>query len=83
MEEILGWKTLHEGGVWETNFSLGVNGMGVRVTKAHQRGKPESPPYQNEGAVNQAKQNGAITFKSSTAERSVSSDVMCDCPDRG
>lgn len=57
--------------------------MGVGVTKAHQRGKPESPSYQNDGAFNQAKQNGAITLKLSTAECSVSSDVICDCPDSG
>lgn len=57
--------------------------MGVGVTKAHQRGKPESPSYQNDGALNQAKQNGAITLKLSTAECSVSSDVICDCPDSG
>lgn len=59
MEKILGWKTLHGGGVWETNFSLGVNGMGMKVTKAYQRGKPESPPYQNDGAVNQAEPSEA------------------------
>lgn len=59
MEKILGWKTLHEGGVWETNFSLGVNDMGMRVTKAYQRAKPESLPYQNDGAVNQAEPSKA------------------------
>lgn len=83
MEDILGWKSLHEGGIWETNCSLEVNGVGVRVTKAQWRGKPESLPYQNDGAENQLKQNGAIIFKLSPVEHSVSSDVICDCPDRG
>lgn len=60
---------------WKPTFPQGVNGTGVRVTKANHRGKTEPLPCLTNQAVNQAKENVKIVFKLSIVECSVSLNV--------